>query len=73
MMPMMSPPPPRMLPVGFGSQHGPPVHLSYNSGQMLSAPAMRLPMPGHMKMVPQPPMMRPPACPIMVPTRPGMT
>ncbi|XP_020136158.1 U1 small nuclear ribonucleoprotein C [Microcebus murinus] len=73
MMPMMGPPPPGMMPVGPGSQHGPPAHLSYNSEQTLSAPGMRPPMGGHMPMMPGPPMMRPPACPMMVPTRPGMT
>uniref|UniRef100_A0A8D1WZG7 U1 small nuclear ribonucleoprotein C n=1 Tax=Sus scrofa TaxID=9823 RepID=A0A8D1WZG7_PIG len=73
MMPMMGPPPPGMMPVGPGSQHGPPAHLSYNSEQTLSAPGMRPPMGGHMPMMSGPPMMRPPARPMMVPTRPGMT
>ncbi|CAD7673188.1 unnamed protein product [Nyctereutes procyonoides] len=37
------------------------------------APGMRPPMGGHMPMMPGPPVMRPLACPMMVPTRPGMT
>lgn len=37
------------------------------------APGMRPPMGGHMPMMLGTPMMRPPACPMMVPTRPGMT
>ncbi|CAK7293914.1 U1 small nuclear ribonucleoprotein C [Vulpes lagopus] len=37
------------------------------------APGMRPPMGGHMPMMPGPPMMRPPARPMMVPTRAGMT
>uniref|UniRef100_A0A2K5RDJ5 Uncharacterized protein n=1 Tax=Cebus imitator TaxID=2715852 RepID=A0A2K5RDJ5_CEBIM len=61
------PPPPGMMP------HAPPAYLSYNSEQTLSAPGMRPPMGGHVPMMPGPPMMRPPARPMMVPTRPGMT
>ena len=30
-------------------------------------------MGGHMPMIPGPPLMRPPVCPMMVPTWPGMT
>ena len=37
------------------------------------APGMRPPMGGHMPMMPGPAMMRLPADPMMVPTRPGMT
>jgi hypothetical protein len=36
------------------------------------APGMRPPMGGHMPMMLRPPMMRPPACPMMVATWPGM-
>uniref|UniRef100_A0A2K5C8G9 U1 small nuclear ribonucleoprotein C n=1 Tax=Aotus nancymaae TaxID=37293 RepID=A0A2K5C8G9_AOTNA len=37
------------------------------------APGMRPPMGGHMPMMPGPPTIRPPARPMVVPTRPGMT
>uniref|UniRef100_A0A2K5QYD1 U1 small nuclear ribonucleoprotein C n=1 Tax=Cebus imitator TaxID=2715852 RepID=A0A2K5QYD1_CEBIM len=33
---------------------------------------MRLPMGGHVPMMPGPPMVTPPACPMIVPTQPGM-
>ncbi|XP_052568351.1 U1 small nuclear ribonucleoprotein C-like [Peromyscus californicus insignis] len=37
------------------------------------APGVRTPMGGHMPTMPGPPMMRPPARPMMVPTQSGMT
>uniref|UniRef100_A0A8C5VG84 Uncharacterized protein n=1 Tax=Microcebus murinus TaxID=30608 RepID=A0A8C5VG84_MICMU len=37
------------------------------------APAKRPPMGGQMPRMPEPPLMRPPARPMTVPTRPGMT
>ncbi|TKC49567.1 hypothetical protein EI555_016499, partial [Monodon monoceros] len=56
--------------------HGGPSHDA-NDGPSSSwddaTPGMRPPMGGHMPMMPGPPMMRPPARPMMVPTRPGMT
>lgn len=58
----MVPPPPILL--------GPP-----HAGMMPvgRAPGMRPPMRGHLPMTPRPPMMDPPAHPMMVPTWPGMT
>uniref|UniRef100_A0A8B9W410 Matrin-type domain-containing protein n=1 Tax=Bos mutus grunniens TaxID=30521 RepID=A0A8B9W410_BOSMU len=54
MMPMMSPSPPGIMPVG-------------------PAPRMRLPMGSHIPMMPGPPVMRPSACLMMVPTWRGKT
>uniref|UniRef100_A0A452TKT2 Uncharacterized protein n=1 Tax=Ursus maritimus TaxID=29073 RepID=A0A452TKT2_URSMA len=63
-----------------GWQHpiwgGPPMMIGPPSPDMKPAgpaPGMRPPVGGHMPMTPTPPVMRPPACAMRVPSRPGMT
>lgn len=63
-----SPPGPGMMPASYVGGPPPPGMMPVGP-----APGMRLPIGGHRPMMPEPPMMRLPAHPMMMPTWPGMT
>ncbi|XP_064216441.1 U1 small nuclear ribonucleoprotein C-like [Aotus nancymaae] len=73
---LLGPPRPGMMPAPH--RGGPlimPMMGPPSPGMMLvgTAPGMRPPVGGHVPMMPGPPMMRPPARPMILPTQPRMT